>query len=259
MEQYTWLEFIFFIIVVLLVYYAIVFFVYYYPYLNKKGTPTGTKEISNESTSILTEPNNASNELNNNPFIKKFDIAEQSQDVEEKNINNSNISNNFNNFDSKDQNVDESSSLNALNSVFSNLPLAVVEDSEEDHEVEPEIDLTDILPETQDLDFVEMEVTEMSEVQLSEHSIEENENFEVPNNTFSLEGDEISDSNLDNTIQEEEANAYLDVEAGQLGFTFDDQFSLPEKEPIKKENKILEPAKKDDSTKEDDSLFDFNN
>lgn len=263
MEQYTWLEFIFFTVVILAVYYGIVYFKYYYPYLGNKSNPLVTKEINSDGKNMGIDSVDDIQEPEDNPFIKKFDIVEEKPTIEEKNINNSNISNNFNNFDNTEESAntiieqkgDDSSSLNALNSVFSNLPVVNEAENINKPEVEPDIDLTDILPEVQELDFVEMNVTEYIPDEIETDKISKENYVELDTDLNSIEGSNESGNDI-----EEEVNAYIDPNAGQLNFSFGEETIDLKKINSQIETKTeKEPKKKEDSSSGDDTYFDFNN
>jgi len=160
MEKYSWWDFAIVTFLVLLVYYGFVFFRYYFPYLSvgNKAANMGNSTPANDGSGMFSEA--GSEQLSENPFIRKFDKTEK----EEKIINNIVNPNNLDTFarnisESPDGHV-ENESLAALNSLFAGLPTVSEREEDEMGDEESLIDLTDILPESLDLDEIDMYVTE---------------------------------------------------------------------------------------------------
>jgi len=160
MEKYSWWDFCTVTFLVLLVYYAFVFFRYYYPYLSmdNKGTNMGKGIPAKDGSGTFSEADGE--HMSENPFIKNFNKTEK----EEKIINNIVDSNNLDTFarnisDSPDGRV-ENGSLAALTSLFAGLPTVSEQEESEVEDEEPMVDLTDILPESVELDEIDMYVTE---------------------------------------------------------------------------------------------------
>lgn len=251
MENYSWADFIIFIFVALVIYYCIVFFLYYYPYIGTKKPDKAIKENSNNNVQ------SSETFLEDNPFVESFDIEkavivkeppiEDNTDIQvqedseninnidnspidtnqlEKNINNSNNSNNFNIFDKDISSVDNSSSLNA---VFDTLTTVVQEDTSVLEDTDSSIDLTDILPKSQDLDYIDMEITDYYD--------DDNE-VEIVN----------------------ELDAYVDSNSNQANFLLNKSINVittdAEEDTIKNETNNNENIP---SIKDNEGLFDFNN
>jgi len=160
MEKYSWWDFTIVTLLVLLVYYAFVFFMYYYPYLSmdNSGTNKGKGIPAKDESGMFWEADGE--QMSENPFIKNFNKKEKGKNP----INNIVGSDNLDTFapnisDSPDGRV-EKGSVSALTSLFAGLPTVSEQGDIGVEDEEPEIDLTDFLPESVELDEVDMYVTE---------------------------------------------------------------------------------------------------
>jgi len=150
MEKYSWWDFAIVTFLVLLVYYAFVFFRYYYPYQSTDGTTTGAVK-SEPDGGEGANPGSDRYEMEQNPFIKHFEINNSCR-------NNITDSNNLRTFA---RNISESPGRETENDrLFAGLPTVSDQGESEVEDEESVIDLTDILPEWPDIGDVNLYASE---------------------------------------------------------------------------------------------------